>query len=588
MSNLLQANQYKTMSTEHQYQRYKFLFENSPVPIHETNISNVSEAINTLKIRGVEKIEDYIAAHPDFISQLFYDSDIFDVNDAMLIMTEAPNKSYYLENFKLILGEPCFQFFQAIVIETFYGRNRLTGQTQITTFKGNKIWIEATAMFLSMDGEEIINYTFKEITEKKIKDDAIRLINSRLVTGTFQEHLNNLVLALSEAFDLAYVFIGMPSDDMKKINTLAFSSDKDIIQNVTYDLTQAPCHEIYKTKQKVIYSNHVDKIYSNNNAIKVWSGKSYLGYPLFNKNGKIIGHFSFIDTKPLKNIDALQDVMELYAAWASAELQHIANQNKLKEKTKTIEQQLVELNNKNQELQKYIESNGQLENFAYIASHDLKAPIRTIISFSQLLERKLKSKLDEDSKEYLDFIISASHNMKALIEDLLAYSKLNNQQLNIQSFVAEDLLLAISSEIHASINEKDAIVEWNNVEHKINGDIIKLKQLFQNLIMNAIKFQKPDVQPIVKIDCEDKEDYWQFSITDNGIGINPNYFERIFQLFQKIHVRTEYEGTGLGLAICSKIVEQHKGKIWLESKIDHGTTFYFTIAKALMKIKKEN
>ncbi len=188
MSNLLQANQYKTMSTEHQYQRYKFLFENSPVPIHETNISNVSEAINTLKIRGVEKIEDYIAAHPDFISQLFYDSDIFDVNDAMLIMTEAPNKSYYLENFKLILGEPCFQFFQAIVIETFYGRNRLTGQTQITTFKGNKIWIEATAMFLSMDGEEIINYTFKEITEKKIKDDAIRLINSRLVTGTFQEH----------------------------------------------------------------------------------------------------------------------------------------------------------------------------------------------------------------------------------------------------------------------------------------------------------------------------------------------------------------------------------------------------------------
>lgn len=565
-------------NTNNQFRRYKFLFDNSPVPIHETNVSNVLNAIENLKRDKVERIEDYIQTHPNFMEGLYYDSNIFDVNDAMLKMTEANNKEYYLENFKTILGEPCFQFFQAVTISLFYGRNSLTGQTQIATFKGNKIWIEATAMFLSMDGEEIINYTFKEITEEKLKDDAIKLINKRLVTGSFQEHLDNLVAALSEAFDLPYVFIGTPTEDKKHITTLAFSAQKTISENVTYDLLKAPCFEIYETNQKVIYSNHLDKIYPNNNAIKLWGGKSYLGYPLLNKSGEVIGHFAFINTIAIKNIDVLQNVMELYASWASSELEHLNNQKILKQKAETIENQLEELNQKNQKLEKYIESNMQLENFAYIASHDLKAPIRTIISFSQLLERNLKNKLDEDAKEYLDFVISASRNMRDLIDDLLAYSKINSQPIRRDIFTIGDILMAITTEIQTTIHEKNAIINWN-CAYEINADMIKMKQVFQNLITNAIKFQKPDIQPIINILCEENTDSWQFCVKDNGIGIKADYHERVFDLFQKIHNKSEFEGTGLGLAICKKIVNQHGGKIWIESTLGEGTTFHFTIAK---------
>jgi hypothetical protein len=186
----------------------------------------------------------------------------------MLALTEAENKSFCLKKFKTILGKPCFQFFQAVVISLFYGKNSLSGQTKITTFKGNKIWIKVTAIFLSTDGEEIINYTFKEITEEKLKDDAIKLINKRLVTGSFQEYLDNLVAALSEAFDLPYVFIGHSTENKKHIKTLAFSAQKAVIENVTYDFLKAPCLEIYESNQKVIYSNHLDKIYPDNNAIK--------------------------------------------------------------------------------------------------------------------------------------------------------------------------------------------------------------------------------------------------------------------------------------------------------------------------------
>lgn len=575
----LSQTRIQTFSNKNKYQRYKFLFDNSPIPIHETNVTNVSSAIATLKESGVTNIESYLEKNPTFLSELFYDSDIFDVNEAMIQMTEADNKAYYLENFKYILGEPCFQFFKAIVVASFYGKNSLTGQTQITTFKGNKIWIEATAMFLSMDGEEIVNYSFKEITVQKLKADAIQLINQRLVKGSFQEHLNNLVLALSEAFNLSHVFIGMPSKDKTKINTLAFSGYQILTDNVTYDLLKAPCLEIYEHKQKAIYTNHLDKIYPNNNAIKLWKGKSYLGYPLFNKQGKIIGHFAFINDKPIKNLAALEDVMKLYAAWASTEIEHINNQEQLKQKATTIETQLFELNKKNQELEKYIESNMQLENFAYIASHDLKAPIRTIISFSQLLKRNLKDKLDKDGEEFLEFIVSASKNMKDLIEDLLAYSKIDNQPIRQKSLSIENLLLAITSEIQTTIKEKKAIVKWDNIPTTINGDLIKLKQLFQNLITNAIKFQVPNSQAIVNISCEEQTDFWRFKVEDNGIGIKPQYFDRIFSLFQKIHAKGEYNGTGLGLAICKKVVEQHKGKIWLESTPNQGTTFYFTIGK---------
>ena len=299
---------------------------------------------------------------------------------------------------------------------------------------------------------------------------------------------------------------------------------------------------------------------------------------MFSKNGTVIGHFSFINDKPIENMTALQDVMGLYAAWASAELIHTNVQRRLQSKTETIERQLVELNDKNQELERYFESNSQLENFAYIASHDLKAPIRTIVSFSQLLERNLGNKIDPESKEYLDFIISSSRNMRDLIDDLLDYSKVDSQQNDVDEVDINGLLSAITREIQVTIQENNASIIWDDLP-TIDADLIKLKQLFQNLITNAIKFQKVDVKPVVQIKSIETDTHWKFSVSDNGIGVKEEYFDDIFKLFKKLHSNESFEGTGLGLAICRKIVDQHEGEISIESTFGEGTTFHFTLKK---------
>ncbi len=231
-----------------------------------------------------------------------------------------------------------------------------------------------------------------------------------------------------------------------------------------------------------------------------------------------------------------------------------------------------------EELEKYIASNMQLENFAYLASHDLKEPVRSIVSFSQLLQRKAADKLNVEEKEYLNFIISASKNMSTLIDDLLRYSLVDAMDQNRTSFPPTLLLEVIMLELSARINATQATVKYENLPDHIEADRTQIKQLFQNLISNALKFRNPAIPPVVTISGEKLDHFYQFSVADNGIGIAPEFHERIFLLFRRLHHKEDYEGTGIGLAICKKIVEQHGGRIWLESEVGQGTTFHFTIA----------
>ena len=242
-----------------------------------------------------------------------------------------------------------------------------------------------------------------------------------------------------------------------------------------------------------------------------------------------------------------------------------------------------ELQLQHKKLKKYIESNMQLENFAYVASHDLQTPLRTIISFTQLLARSTKEKTNDTEREYMDFIVKATKNMQGLIQDLLNYSHVNNTKNNLEEFDVINLLKEIQDELQFDIKKNNASIILPEKSILINADSFKLKQVFQNLLTNALKFIKPNETPVVKISCREEEKYWQFSVEDNGIGIDAQYQERIFLLFKRLHGKEEYEGTGIGLAMCKKIVEQHQGEIWLESKINEGTTFYFSIKKNITK-----
>ncbi|MGA2668514.1 MAG: PAS domain S-box protein [Ignavibacteria bacterium] len=220
-------------------------------------------------------------------------------------------------------------------------------------------------------------------------------------------------------------------------------------------------------------------------------------------------------------------------------------------------------------------SNKELEQFAYVASHDLQEPLRMVASYIQLLQRKYKGQLGSEADEFIGFAVDGVVRMKALINDLLVYSRVNTQEVPYEPTDCNNIIKQVENNLKASIEETGASIQCESLP-VINGNPLQLTQLFQNLISNAIKFKR-DEPPIVKINAKLTDNDWLFSVTDNGIGIEKEFAERIFVIFQRLHNYTAYPGTGIGLAICKKIVEKHGGHIWVESEPGKGSTFYFTL-----------
>ena len=220
-------------------------------------------------------------------------------------------------------------------------------------------------------------------------------------------------------------------------------------------------------------------------------------------------------------------------------------------------------------------SNAELEQFAYIASHDLQEPLRMVASFVQLLGKRYKGKLDGDADDFINYAVDGANRMQILITDLLAYSRVGRRGKEFKEVSCEVVLDQAMSNLRNLIEQSNAVVTRNPLP-VVKGDDIQLMQLFQNLIGNAIKFSG-DRPPCIHVAAERRADDWCFYVRDNGIGIESEYFERIFSIFQRLHDRKQYPGTGIGLAICKKVVERHGGRIWVESEPGTGSTFYFTL-----------
>jgi PAS domain S-box-containing protein len=238
----------------------------------------------------------------------------------------------------------------------------------------------------------------------------------------------------------------------------------------------------------------------------------------------------------------------------------------------------TELKLKSEELAR---SNAELEQFAYVASHDLQEPLRMVTSYVQLLEKRYKNQLDQDANEFIAFAVDGSNRMRTLIQSLLEYSRVNRikpfEKINLN-----DLMEVVLHDLRDSIRSTKAVVKVEPLP-EIVGDHILIGQLFQNLVSNAIKF-RGEKDPEIIISGEKRENDFLFSVKDNGIGIDKEYSQKIFVIFQRLHTKDKYPGTGIGLAICKKIVERHGGEIWMESEQGVGSTFYFTI-KGNLKIK---
>jgi light-regulated signal transduction histidine kinase (bacteriophytochrome) len=252
-----------------------------------------------------------------------------------------------------------------------------------------------------------------------------------------------------------------------------------------------------------------------------------------------------------------------------------------------VRQRTGELQATNRQLQKEVvehkqtgeelaRSNKDLEQFAYVASHDLQEPLRIVSGYLQLLERRYRDKLDKDADEFIDFAVDGARRMQSLIIDLLAYSRVGTKGRTSAPTDAGAALHRALANLKTAITEADAVVSSGQLP-TVTADPVQLAQVFQNLVGNAIKFCRTDRRPEIQVSAEPYDGRWRFSVKDNGIGIEPQYVERVFVIFQRLHTRDKYPGTGIGLAICKKIVERHGGRIWVESTPGEGSTFYFTI-----------
>lgn len=228
--------------------------------------------------------------------------------------------------------------------------------------------------------------------------------------------------------------------------------------------------------------------------------------------------------------------------------------------------------------------NKELEQFAYVASHDLQEPLRMVASYMDLLGRKYKGQLDENADEFIRYAVDGAKRMKQLIDDLLAYSRVGRTDVQYQKMSPEMLIERIRANLRLSIEESGAEIIYHDLP-QLRADLVQLTQLFQNLVSNAIKFRSRH-SPRIEIGSLFQNSEWVFFVQDNGIGLEMGYAERIFMIFQRLHTANEYPGTGIGLAICKKIVERYGGRIWIASEVGKGSTFYFTLPHAVLAMEK--
>ena len=257
-----------------------------------------------------------------------------------------------------------------------------------------------------------------------------------------------------------------------------------------------------------------------------------------------------------------------------------ALQRSYEELEQRVRERTEELNASKLELERLVgeleRSNRELEQFAYVASHDLQEPLRMVSSFIQLLERRFEHQLDDKARQYIHYAQEGSQRMSQLIQDLLKFSRVRRGAWEPTPVDLNDLFSQSVANCRATIEETGAVITCERLP-LVQGEPSQLSQLLQNLLVNAVKFRKQDVTPAVHVSATRQDKQWLFAVRDNGIGIAPEQHERIFLIFQRLHSRKKYNGTGIGLAVCQRIVDFHGGRIWVESEPGQGSTFFFNL-----------
>ena len=481
---------------------------------------------------------------PECVKVLNRKGELLSMNPAGLAMIEADNEQQVLGQRMTDLVNKNYQIgFNRLSKEVFKG-NSGTFEFEITGLKGSQRWLETHAVPLKDATGKIVNLlgVTRDITERKKAYEVIRSTEERRK------------LIMNAALD-AIICIddkGMITFWNPQAEHIFGWRESEVIGKLLSSIIIPETYRILHDKgmKNYLKTGHGPAL----NVLLQLRAKRHNGeeFPIE------------LTVLPLQ-----QDGEQFFCAF----IRDITER-------KTYETRLIVLN-ESLEKQKaaLVVSNHELEQFAYIASHDLQEPLRMVTSFLTLLNKKYGANFDETATSYIDFAIDGAKRMRQLILDLLEYSRVGKSEEATESIDLNSLIAEIKILHRKQIEEMNASIIIEDTLPLVKSHKSPLLQLFQNLISNALKYSRKDVTPVVKISFTSLNDYWQFVIEDNGIGIDEEYFDKIFIIFQRLHNKDEYSGTGMGLAVTKKIVESLGGKIWLESIVDTGTKFYFTIPK---------
>ncbi len=430
-------------------------------------------------------------------------------------------------------------------------------ETQLQ-FSGRVAWFNTSKVPLFDSNNNVIGVlgVSNDITDLKKTEEELRQARDHL-----EDQVKEQTVELKEAYNSL-------KETESQFRTLAENSP-DLITRVNSDLkylyVNSTIEDIIGKPPEFFIGKNIDELGLPPKYTSFFK-ENYL--KLF-KTGEIIhDEFEFPTIKGLKFFKS--SLVPEYNA--KGEVETALNLTRDITERKELEDNLKELVS---ELER---SNEELTQFAYIISHDLQEPLRTITSFTQLLQMRYEGKLDKDADEFIGFIVDGSIRMKQMIQDLLEFSRVTTKGGEFKPTNTEELLKQTLSSIKTVIDENNAKITYDSLPTVI-ADNKQLQRVFQNLILNAIKFKKPEEPPKIHISSkkDEKKGEYIFGVSDNGIGIEEKYFDRIFAIFQRLHTREEYKGTGIGLAIVKRTIERHGGRIWVESEPGKGSTFYFTI-----------
>ncbi len=478
--------------------------------------------------------------------------------------------SRYAQQLSKELGETIQPGFDVFVARP---RRNLPEENEWTFIRkdGKRIPVNLSVTALREDEGKITGFVGLgyDLTERKRVEDSLFFIAQRGWQSSGENFFDALAQFLGEKLDMDYVLIDKIDENPDMAETVALYAKGEFIPNMQYALKGTPCENVMG-RRLCFYPHGIQQLFPEDILLPKMGAESYIGIPLWDSIGKPIGLISVMDSKPLSDNAPVTQLLQLVATRAAAELERKRAEEEIQKLNQELEQRVVD---RTQQLEA---ANKELEAFAYSVSHDLRAPLRHIDGYIDLLVSHYRDSLDEKGKYYADTIAGSACRMGVLIDDLLQFSRTGRAEMRKKNLNMNQALQEVQTQLRESYSGRN--IEWVIGElPSVQGDFALLRQVWSNLLENAIKYTRSREVTRIEVSARKEDGEIIFAVSDNGVGFNMQYAGRLFGVFQRLHSEEDFEGSGIGLATVQRIIGRHGGRVWAEGKVDEGATFYFTI-----------